>query len=289
MLGWGDTSGRALRWLPALVAGFVLLVPTASAQDASAIARIRDQGTLKVALFFEDVRPFFFVDAAGALAGVDPALAGDIAAELGVTVAWNRAATTFDGVVEEVAEGRADIAVSLLSDTLDRAMRVAFSDPYVDVRQFLLINRLELGRLARTHPAEATVPEILDDPAASIGAIGGTSYVGFVAEDFPRAVKHEFTAWPEMLAAVKAGTLSALMYDEIEIGNWRLADPAGALELRPFLLEGRPDTIAIALRREDRDLKDWIDLYLKKIRDNGELQALLGRYLYTPDRALTND
>ncbi len=105
--------------------------------------------------------------------------------------------------------------------------------------------------------------------------IAGTSYVGFLAEDFPAAAKVEFEAWPEMLAAVKSGALAALLYDEIEIGNWRLADPAGALELRPYQLEGRPDTIAIAIRRGEDDLLDWIDLYLEKVRDNGELEALL--------------
>ena len=181
------------------------------------------------------------------------------------------------------------MAVSLLSDTLDRATRVAFSDPYVEVRQFLLINRLKLGSLARGHPAGATVPELLNEPAARIGVIAGTSYVGFLAEDFPAAEKVEFDRWDDMLAAVKAGELAALMYDEIEIGNWRLADPAGALTLRPFLLEGRPDTIAIALRRGDGDLKDWIDLYLEKARSNGELDALLKRYLYTSERALTDE
>ena len=134
-----------------------------------------------------------------------------------------------------------------------------------------------------------TVPEILDDPAARIGVISGTSYVGFVQEDFPSAEKVEYDTLGEMLDAVKSGDLAALMYDEIEIGNWRLADPAGALDLRPFLLEGRPDTIAIAIRRGDDDLKDWIDLYLEKARDNGELDALLRQYLYTSERTLTND
>lgn len=202
---------------------------------------------------------------------------------------YDRDAKTFDGLVDEVAEGRADIAVSLLSDTLDRAMRVEFSEPYVEVRQFLLINRLKLGSLARGRPGGEPVPELLNGPGARIGVIAGTSYVGFLAEDFPAATKVEFERWDDMLAAVKAGELAALMYDEIEIGNWRLADPAGALTLRPYLLEGRPDTIAIAVRRGDDDLKDWIDLYLEKARNNGELDGLLRRYLYTSDRALTDE
>ncbi|RJF89011.1 amino acid ABC transporter substrate-binding protein [Oleomonas cavernae] len=266
----------------------------AKAQDSSAaIERIRQKGVLTVAMFAEDVPPFFYKDQGGRLVGIDPGLAEDIASKLGVQLVFNRSATTFDGVVDEVEAGRADIAVSLLSDTLDRARRVNFSRSYVSVRQFLLINRLELGKLIAKNGggrADATaIPAMLNDQASSIGVIGGTSYVGFLKEDFPKARTVEFETWDAMLAAVKAGQLVALMYDEIEIGNWRLADPAGSLELRPFHLAGHPDTIAIAMNRNDPDLKAWIDLYLQKVEGNGFLASILNTYLYSTDRVLTND
>jgi ABC-type amino acid transport substrate-binding protein len=265
----------------------VTAAPAAAQSSVSAIDRIRASGTLTVAVFFEDVRPFFYLEA-GALVGIDPTLAEDIARKLGVKLAYNRAATTFDGIVDEVVEGRADVAISLLSDTLERAMRVSFSRSYVGVRQFLLINRLELSKLLADRP-DAAIPDLLNSETSRIGVIGGTSYVGFLQEDFPKAQKVEFEAWDEMLAAVKDGSLVALMYDEIEIGNWRLADPAGSLELRPFHLAGHPDTIAIAMRKGDADLKEWIDLYLAKIADSGFLAATLDTHLYSADRLLTND
>lgn len=258
----------------------------------SALERIQEKGTLTVAMFGEDVPPFFYTDDAGNLAGIDPSLARDIAAKLGVRLAFDRSATTFDGVVDKVRTGDADIAISLLSDTLERAARVSFSRSYVSVRQFMLINRLEFARLVATRGAGgAAVPVamLLDDPAAQIGVISGTSYVGFLSQDFPRAKMAEFADWNAMLAAVKAGRLVALLYDEIEIGNWRHADPAGSLDLRPFHLAGHPDTIAIAMRREDQDLKAWIDLYLGKIGESGFLPSLLDTYLYSSDTGLAND
>jgi len=258
----------------------------------SALERIQEKGTLTVAMFGEDVPPFFYTDDAGELAGIDPSLARDIAAKLGVRLVFDRSATTFDGVVDKVRTGDADIAISLLSDTLERAARVSFSRSYVSVRQFMLINRLEFAKLTATRGAGgAAVPlaKLLDDPAAHIGVVSGTSYVGFLGQDFPRAKMVEFTDWNTMLAAVKAGRLVALMYDEIEIGNWRHADPAGSLDLRPFHLVGHPDTIAIAMSREDQDLKAWIDLYLGKVSESGFLPSLLDTYLYSADTGLTND
>lgn len=284
---------------PALITAIALLaallfsgpMPSVAAPN-SAIERILDKGVLTVAMFGEDVPPFFYTDDAGNLAGIDPSLARDIAAKLGVRVAFDRSATTFDGVVEKVRAGDADIAVSLLSDTLERAARVSFSRSYVSVRQFMLINRLEFAKLAAVRGAGSTaipVATLLDDPAARIGVISGTSYVGFLSQDFPKAKMEEFADWGAMLAAVKAGKLVALMYDEIEIGNWRHADPAGSLDLRPFHLAGHPDTIAIAMRREDQDLKAWIDLYLGKIGESGFLPSLLDTYLYSSDKGLAND
>ncbi|HEV7247542.1 MAG TPA: ABC transporter substrate-binding protein [Shinella sp.] len=259
---------------------------------SSALGRIQQQGVLTVAMFREDVAPFFYTDAGGNLVGIDPTLAHDIAEKLGVRVVFDRSATTFDGVVEKVRSGTADIAISLLSDTLERAARVSFSRSYVSVRQFLLINRLEFGKLAaerRTGNAADSVVTLLDDPASRIGVISGTSYIGFLKQDFPRAQMVEFGDWRAMLAAVKTGELVALMYDEIEIGNWRHTDPAGSLDLRPFHLTGHPDTIAIAVNRDDQDLKAWIDLYLGKSGESGFLQSILDSHLYSADRGLAND
>lgn len=287
----GRLDRPAIALIRACLLALLTLVAPLSAQaqspGASALARIQAAGKLTVAVFFEDVVPFFYVGPDGKLIGVDPAIAEDIAEKLGVTLEYNRAATTFDGLIDEVVEGRADMAISLLSDTLDRAARASFSQSYVSVRQFLLINRLQLGRLVAADPERANdIPALLNNPQSRIGVIDGTSYVGFVAEDFPEAQNVAFDTWAEMLAAVKSGDLVALMYDEIEIGNWRLADSAGAVELRPYHLAGHPDTIAIAMPPGDTDLKAWVDLYLTKAKSNGFLDGVLNTYLYSKDRAL---
>lgn len=278
---------RLKLWLPIIFLMFGQVA--AGATGISALDRIRERGTITVAMFAEDVPPFFYADEQGDLVGIDPALAADIAAKLGVHLVYNRSAVTFDEVIEEVAAGRADIAISLLSDTLERAMRVSFSRSYLSVRQFMLVNRMEFARLisGTMIGGDTRMPALLDTPGARIGVVGGTSYVGFLKEDFPEATAVEFDDWTTMLAAVKSGDIVALMYDEI--GNWRLADPAGSLELRPVHLAGHPDTIAIALNRNDPDLKNWIDLYLGKIEGSGFLRSILDTYLYSTDRMLAND
>jgi ABC-type amino acid transport substrate-binding protein len=279
---------NALRAVALAVFAFILVPASATAAE-TALERIQREGVLRIAMFGEDVPPFFYRDAQDNLVGIDPSLARDIAGKLGVKPVFVRSAETFDEVVEQVRDGSADIAISLLSDTLDRAMRVTFSTSYASVRQFLLINRLQFGRLAAAHSEIGSVPTLLDQRDARIGVIAGTSYVGFLEQDFPNARMDVFESWADMLAAVKAGEIVALLYDEIEIGNWRLSDPAGSLELRPYHLEGHPDTIAIATAMGDGDLTRWLDLYLIKANDNGFLPALLRTHLYSADRTLADE
>jgi ABC-type amino acid transport substrate-binding protein len=279
-------------WIRHLFFTCLLLGSAITAGQSSAGAKLEEifqSGELRVSVFFEDVAPFFYTDEASGFVGIDPDLSRDMASKLGVDVTFVRNAETFDGIVDEVLEGRADVAISLLSDTLERATRVSFTNSYVSVRQFLLLNRLKFGELRSANKTGGPIEQQLNTEKAKLGVIAGTSYVGFAHEEFPRADVVEFDGWPEMLAGLKEGNLVALMYDEIEIGNWRLSDPAGAVELRAYHLASRPDTIAIAVHPDDTDLLNWINLYLKKLRDSGELEILLKNYLYTDERGLSFD
>jgi ABC-type amino acid transport substrate-binding protein len=151
------------------------------------IDRIQHQGQIEVALFFEDVPPFFMGDREDNLVGIDPELAKDIADKLGVVVRFNRQAQTFDALVDTVASGEADIAISLLSDTLNRALRVNFSKDYVVLRQTLLVNRLLLAQQFPEARSSEEIRDRLNRSGLKIGVIEGTAYVDFLKADYPMA------------------------------------------------------------------------------------------------------
>lgn len=243
------------------------------------IQRIVERGKIIVAVFFEDVPPFFMHNKKGEFTGIDVEIAQDIANKLGVEVEFNRSPETFDEIVDVVANHEADVAISLLSDTLNRAMRVRFSDSYVELHQTLLINRLEL---AKRFPEAETADEInlaLNQPGIKIGVISGTSYVDFVKETYPLATSVPYEDFSVMVEDVTKGTLFALLYDELEISNWKYANPDGGLLLKIVVLDKQKDTIAFAVHRDDVNLLAWLNLYLAKARDNGFLDSLLDTYL----------
>ena len=90
------------------------------------IQRILDAGKLRVSMYFMDVPPFFMVTQSGQFAGIDVALARDIAHHLGVEVEFMREPKTFDEVAYAVAERKADVAISQLSDTRSELYGFAF-------------------------------------------------------------------------------------------------------------------------------------------------------------------
>jgi ABC-type amino acid transport substrate-binding protein len=221
--------------------------------------RIYDRGKLRVAMLAQDRKPFFYTNEQGSLAGGDVDLATDLAAKFGVGIEFIRTAPTFDEVVNQVAAGQADIAVSKLSATLDRAKKVMFTSPYLTLHQGLLVNRLKLARLGQDNPN--LLATIKQNPL-SIGVVSGTSYVSFGKELFPRATIVSYPAAQDMLDAALKGDLAAIFYDELQLKDIVGNNPTHSIELQLMIMLDQIDPIAIAVSAGQPQLLNWINLYL---------------------------
>lgn len=248
----------------------------ASAEDLSPdMKRIMKQGKIVVAMYYEDIPPFIMHDRQGNLFGYDIDLANDLGKRMGVKIEFNRKAKTFDEVVEIVANRKADIAITVLSRTLERAIKVGFSRPYVLLHQALLINRLKVAKLK----IEKDPVNGLNHKDAKIGVIEGSSYVGFAKQDFPMSTIIPYRTWDEVMKDVLEGKIHAGLYDEIEINNWRHAHPGAMIYIQPVIINDRVDPIAIAMHWEDTHLRSIINLYTKIIKKNGMIERLRKTYL----------
>ena len=264
----------------------VLLVPAAHGQEAGTAAcdhlpppdlrRICESGRLRVARYGGERPPFFARQGGGIRSdtlvwvGFDVDLARDIAKRLGVrerTVL----ADSFDDVVEKVASGAADLGISKLSITLDRAQRVRFSKPYMTVYQTLLINRLSA-------PKQQDPFDFLNRPSARIGALDGSSYIRFAAREFPAAVVVPYQDFPRMMDDVTANRLDAAFVDSARANTWRQENPQKLIQVRAFIARDRKDQLAFAVPSDATHLLAWLNLYLDSIRDDGSAQALYDRW-----------
>lgn len=237
--------------------------------------RIFEKKKIIVAMYYEDVPPFFMHDKKGNFSGIDVELSKDIAKRLGVEVEFNRSAKTFDGIIEILMNREADVAISMLSKTLQRAIKVKFSDPYIILHQALLINRLKIAQQRRGNN-----PQIyLNHDSVKIGVIKGTSYVDYVKEDFPEAEHILFSDWNVAIQNVLDGNIFATLYDEIEVKKWLEIHPEGNLYLQSVFIKNKIDPIAFAVHYENLHFLSWLNAYLEKAKSNGTIDRLFETYL----------
>ncbi|MEC4804192.1 MAG: transporter substrate-binding domain-containing protein [Jaaginema sp. PMC 1080.18] len=243
------------------------------------IQDILDRGTLRVALLGRDNPPFFRVDEDRGsrdepLEGLDIAIASALAGELDVEVEFIRSAQTFDEVVELVYRREADLAISKLSQTLKRARRVRFSQPYVTMRQALLVNRLQLAKVSNGDTPAAAIRNF----NGSMAVIEDSSYVNFTRERFPKATVVEYPTWKEAIAAVVSGEVVAAYRDELEVKKVALLQPDVALQLQTVALTDTKDAIAVAVPWSNTQLLAFVNQYFQTVDANYTADKVLEKY-----------
>jgi polar amino acid transport system substrate-binding protein len=231
------------------------------------IARIKQRGELIVALYYDDVPPFYMHDTNNELVGIDIDIAKDIAEKLGVTLKLNRSAKTYDEVIQTIATQQADVGISALSDTLERAKSVRFTRPYWSLKQALLINRLKLSAY-KNHPDFKKSELLLNQKGIRIGVIKGSSYIDFAKKLFPQADIISYDSLTQGVEETKKAKNIAFLYDEVEIMNWNKLHPEDSLFLKTDFITQSVDTLAIAVRWQDTHLLAWLDLFIEKSKDN---------------------
>lgn len=166
-------------------------------RDLQAIVAVK---LLRVGITRFDLPSFHAKLPDGALVGPEIDVARQIGQVLGVPVAFVETGS-FDGVVELVAQGKADIGVSKLSQTYTRLHQVRFSEPYVTLRHALLFNRAAIAQLASGRPPA----EVLQAYRGRVGVISGSAYVDFARRNFPGARLVETRTWTQAQDALTAG------------------------------------------------------------------------------------
>jgi len=223
------------------------------------IQRIVDRGKLVVSLLNRDNPPFFMMNKEQRLDGSDVKMARAIAAALDVDLEFRRTATTFNEVVDDVYSLNADLAISKISRTLKRAKRTRFSDPYLNLRQGLLVNRLQLAASSDGQSMTETIRNL----HGKIGVIKGSSYAGFAQQKFPNATVVDYPSWGEVVEAVTSGEILAAYRDELEVKKIVLSRPDAALQFQTVALTDTQDPLSVVLPWDSEHLLAFVNQYLE--------------------------
>jgi polar amino acid transport system substrate-binding protein len=259
----------------ALCIGLWSLPAAAQSPSRSGLPRdllsIVDAKVLRVAVTRFDLPAFHVRGPDGALLGPEIEMAQQIGRALGVRVEFVDDAESFDSVVDFVADGRADIGVSKLSQTYNRLKRVRFSEPYVTLRHALLFNRVAIARAAAGRPPAA----VLQKYKGRLGVIAGSAYVDFAHRNFPDATVVEARNWDAAIESLLGGQVDAVYRDEFEIRRVLKNKPSLNVQLGSAMIVDQSALLSVAICDSCSKLQEFINYHIGMTRGAFTLKGLL--------------
>ena len=248
-------------------------LPTSTVPLPPDIAAIKKKNVLIVSMTKKDNPPFFSGEG-DEIRGLDVEIARRIGAVIGVPVQFRRDAESFAEVVEQVRTGSADVAVSKLSITGPRLLTVRFSEPYIKLKQAMIINRLWLSQNGQGKE----VYEVIRTFNGKISFIRNSSYDTFARSNFPKAIYTPEDSWDTIINNVTSGAIAAAYRDEFEIKKISFEKPEAAITTKTVTISDSIDNIAVAVHHNSPQLLSIINYVIRNEYSNIDTKKLMDRY-----------
>lgn len=196
-----------------------------------------------------------------------------LAKELGVELELVEASwpTLFAGL----QTGKYDIVMSGSKRTLQRALTVAFTEPYVSLTEYVMVRRRDnvksWGDIDRRGNTIASV-------------LGGAAHLAI--QNRPEAVKNAtITPFKDLTLcgnAVLSGQATAWVEDVVSISTFIKEHPDAGLQMLevPFASHGEGNGYAVA--RGDLDLLNWLNIFVTKMKNTGAYVKLAEKHGLPP-------
>ena len=207
----------------------------------------------------------------GALAGIEPDLAQQLANQTGRRIRFE--IIPFDRLIPALQGGQIDLIMAGMSITAERQGQVSFTESYLKVGQMLLIREKDIKRF----------PRALFDQSAGvrIGVERGSTGEQYVLKTFAWGGVTHFDTTEAGIRALEQGSIDCFVHDAPTV--WRYsAELATQHQGLVGLFEPLTDEpLAWAVRKNDPALLDQLNQELARMRREGRLQEILGRWIKT--------
>ena len=209
---------------------------------------IRASGTINIGVF-SDKNPFGYVDENGEYQGYDVYFARRIGEDLGLTV--NYISTEAANRVEYLETGKVDIILANFTVTAERAEKVDFALPYMNVA---------LGVVSPDSRVIKDLSEIGEGDQVIV--ISGTTAEDYLIKNNPEITLQKYDTYANAKNALENGNAVAWANDNTEVIAFALEN-AGYTVGIPSL--GSQDTIAPAVSKGNETLLTWINDEIKAL------------------------
>ena len=269
---------RLIALLSALMvlAAMVVVVGCGSDDDSSSSgsgdfqSELITEGTLTVG---SDIpyAPFEFGKAPD-YTGFDIELVNDIAQRLDVDVKIED--TAFDTIFLDVAQGKFDMVASAATITPEREQQVAFSDPYFESEQALLV------------PPGSDITSVEDLSGATVGAQDGTTGEAYANDETDAGQVRGFPTGAAAIAAVANGQVEATIVDAPVAED---AEPKGqgGFEIATNIPTG--EYYGFAFAKDTPELLTAVNGALSDLIEDGTYEELFRKYFNASPPASITD
>lgn len=229
------------------------------------IRQVQERGALRVGLVAKEIPPLLVTGSDGQPVGIEVTMANGLARRLGVKVQFVRTAATHDELVAQVAAGEVDVAMSSVTRTVERALAVRFSRPYLTQSVAVALNRVRALQENIACPNTPAETAALGAGPGGLGVTRGGAYEQALRNQDKKINPVVFDSQRELNEALETDRLLAGLGGEIELRQLFAEHPAARIKLKLCLVGEQKDQIAVAVRPDAPNLAAWIDVVLDNV------------------------
>ena len=189
-----------------------------------------------------------------------------VAKEAGLTVEFHN--TAWDGIFAALESHQADIIASSVTITDKRKKAMAFSDPYCEIRQAVVV------------PAGSTIKTLKDLDGKKVGGqIGTTGLVETLPKAKSKAVVKTYDEVGLALEDLAKGTIDAVICDDPVAKFYANKKQEYAGKLQVAFITNEVEYYGFALRKSDTELVKKLNAGIKAVKDKGIDKQIVEKWI----------
>ena len=243
-----------------------MLPPSLARAAGKTLSDVKASGVLQIGC--EATYPPFTFRDSGKIVGYDVDLAALMCSSLGVKPEFID--TQWSGVIPALYAGRFDVIMSSMSYRKERLKKVAFSIPYAEASQAMLIRADDASKIMSVKDLSGKVLGVkLGSPGEMMKPALEKEIVAAKGKGFSDVKIYD--DHPSAYLALSQGTVDGVLNTLPTLGKVMKDRPGAYALVRPV---GKLNWAGIAARKEDTEIVKWMDAELTRLKDSGEIYAL---------------
>jgi len=253
--------------LVATILAFAMTILFTGICFAGTLNEIIKRGELRVAVQ-SGAAPYAFFDKNGKHAGSMIDFTKGMADAMGVKL--KVLDFDWDGLIPALLSGKADILAADMTPTLKRALKISFTDPWIEVQPCIFT----------TTKAKFQTIKDVNKSGVTVGVLLGSTGETIAKKYLPKAKIKSYKGGGRMIVqALIAGHIDAGVNDDLAVLTVLPDFPPNSIRLLDKRLGLGKDPLSFAVRQESVNLWQWINLYFKTVRSNGDYDANIAYWL----------